>query len=217
VVFEIVKNAFLYLDPADLIPKQNGVKESLNKSSSSFVSHPPSTNDDDDDSNLIIGSTILPTNDSLLIESKEINNDDQLEIVSSPQTKKTISKETIVPEGMENTPPPPVDDPQPTNMETAAPAMCPDTVDKEMDDLSPRPASEKLETLPTSELAEQIQEADNITDDSTPRQQVNVTIDQEAIKQAVASEQMDTGEFMLKQKSFIYLFFFRIFIHACQW
>lgn len=94
---------FISSDSANVTPKQNGVNESPNKSSSSFVPHPSSstiTNDDDDD-NLIIDSTPLPTAVSLVIEAKELNDDDQLEIVSSPQTKKNLSKPTE----MEDTPP----------------------------------------------------------------------------------------------------------------
>ncbi len=81
---------FLSSDSTDVTPKQNGINDSPNKSSSSFVPHPPTSstanNDDDDD---IIGSTSLPAAVPLVIES---NKD---EVLSSPQ----INKE------MEDTPP----------------------------------------------------------------------------------------------------------------
>jgi len=92
-------NSFqISLDSTDVIPKQNGI----NESSSSFIPHLPSlTTNDDNDNHLIIGSTILPATIPLIIEPKELNDDDQLEIVSSPQINKNLSKPTE----MEDTPP----------------------------------------------------------------------------------------------------------------
>jgi hypothetical protein len=66
---------FFYLDSTDVIPKQNGINDSPNKSSSSFVSHPPvastADDDDDDDKDLIIGSTALPEAVPLVSELNE--------------------------------------------------------------------------------------------------------------------------------------------------
>lgn len=90
---------------------------------------------------------------------------------------------------------------QPTNeqipMDKTAPAVCADTqeysLDEQIDDSSPRPASETLEVVPASKLAEQLQEVENIPDE-TPKQQVEVFIDQDVVKEAAIEEQMDTDQ-----------------------
>ncbi len=43
-------------------------------------------------------------------------------------------------------------------------------------------------------LIEQIQDVENLADDTTPKQQVEVTINPDVAKQAVADEQMDTDQ-----------------------
>ncbi len=60
------------INEQESIKVSNGINVSPEKSS--------------DDNNLVASSTSV-------IESKELNNDDRLESVSSPQTKKSISKE----------------------------------------------------------------------------------------------------------------------------
>jgi hypothetical protein len=68
---------------SDVPPKQNGINESPNKS-------PHPQKNDDDENNPIVGSATVPG----VTESKELNTDDQLEAVPSPQTKKSIFNET---------------------------------------------------------------------------------------------------------------------------
>jgi hypothetical protein len=84
---------------SDVTPKQNGTKESPDKSSSSsFIPHSSSsTTNDDNDNNLIIGSTTLPETVPVVVEPKE----DQLEVVSSAETDKNLSKEDKSPSGNE--------------------------------------------------------------------------------------------------------------------
>lgn len=91
---------------------------------------------------------------------------------------------------------------QPTNepikIDETAPAICPDTqaysLDEELEDESPRPASETLEVVPVSQLVEQLEEAEKVVDDSTPKQQVNVIIDPNVAKEAAESEPMHTDQ-----------------------
>ncbi|CAF2021315.1 unnamed protein product [Rotaria magnacalcarata] len=77
--------------------KQNGLNESLSNKSSSFI---PSTSssalnndNDDDDDGLVIGATTLPATVALVIESTQIDNDDQIEILSSSRTEKVIEED----------------------------------------------------------------------------------------------------------------------------
>jgi hypothetical protein len=83
------------------------------------------------------------------------------------------------------------------NLETTAPAVCADTqaysLDEEIDDSPPRPASETLEVVPDSKLAEQLKDVENIADDATPKQQVEITINRDVIKEVATEEQMDTN------------------------
>lgn len=95
---------------------------------------------------------------------------------------------------------------QPAN--EPAPAICPDTqaysLDEEIDDVSPRPASETLEVVPVSKLVEQLEELEEIPDDSTPKQQVEVIIDPNVIKEVAESEPMQTdqtGKIILRKTS----------------
>jgi hypothetical protein len=85
-----------------------------------------------------------------------------------------------------------------SNLDTAAPAVCADTqaysLDEEIDDLSPRPASETLEVVPMSKLVEQLEEVENMSDDAAPKQQVEITINRDVAKEAAAEEQMETNE-----------------------
>lgn len=58
-------------------------------SSASSAKH---ADDDHDDGSLVIGSSTLPATVPLLIESTQINDDDQLEIVTSVHTKQTVEE-----------------------------------------------------------------------------------------------------------------------------
>ncbi len=100
---------------------------------------------------------------------------------------------------------------QPTNeqinLNETAPALCADTqeysLDEQIDDLSPRPASETLEVVPVSKLAEQLEEIENVVDDTTPKQQVEIIINPDVGKEAAADDQMDTnqtGKIILKNQ-----------------
>ncbi|CAF0728236.1 unnamed protein product [Adineta steineri] len=302
----------------DVTSKSNGTIESSSNKSSSFISPSISNNDHDDDS-LVIGASTLPATVPLLIESTQINNDDQLEIISSSsQTKKVIEDDTntftiettttdveientqayeleptseiissdnqiadtqpyeledeqivtdvvetkreeihkIVINGdamidqvttktttttttvIENGNPstetlayelqptleeittsttkttttviendnPPMEtlayDLPSTNdqidLDTAAPALCTDTqeysLDEELDNSSPRPASETLEVVPASELAEQLENIEKLPDDTSSKQQVEVTIDPAMIREVATHELMDTNQ-----------------------
>ncbi|CAF3601293.1 unnamed protein product [Rotaria socialis] len=77
--------------------KQNGLNESSSNKSSSFIPSTSSSalkndNDDDDDDSLVIGATTLPATVALVIESTQIDNDDQIEILSSSRTEKVIEE-----------------------------------------------------------------------------------------------------------------------------
>ena len=107
---------------------------------------------------------------------------------------------------VENENPPPMQtlayDLQPANesikLDETAPAICPDTqaysLDEEIEDSSPRPASETLEVVPVSKLVEQLEEVENIVDDATSKQQVEVIINPDVIKEAAESEPMNTNQ-----------------------
>ncbi|CAF0802390.1 unnamed protein product [Adineta steineri] len=169
--------------------KQNGIDDSPNKSSSSFTpfSSSAGTNDIDiDDNNLIIGSTPLPASVPLIIESKELNNDDQLEIISSSQTKKILSNDSIVPTEIEDTPPPSnglatIENAQQLEMETSTPLKPLDNPDEQMDNSTPK-------------LNEEVEESNNITDDTPIKQQNEGTTNQEIVKQIQPEEEMDTEQ-----------------------
>ncbi|CAF1197828.1 unnamed protein product [Adineta ricciae] len=151
--------------------KQNGTSSSPSKSSL-FTPYSSSANMNTDDDNQIIGSTSSSTS---VIEPKQLNHNDQLEIISSPQAKKNFTNESKSPAKMEDTPPP-SDAPtgnentSETDMETLAAATKP-IVNLE----------EKMENSP-AEAVEQVVEPDNITDD-TPVE-----------KEKLSEKQMDTDE-----------------------
>ncbi|UJR33850.1 hypothetical protein I4U23_021272 [Adineta vaga] len=309
----------------DVIPKQNGTNDIPSNKSASLISSTLSNSDDDDDNNLVIGAATLPATVPILIESTQINNDDQLEIVSSSQTKRvteeetgvvttveTMSTTTVEEVEIENTQAydleptgeisssdnpiadtqpyeleseqivtdmvetkceevhkvvisgdklieeittttttttmiienenPPTDtlayelqpateeittttttktetmttiientnlpmqtlayDLQPTNeqidLDATAPAVCTDTqeynIDEEMNDESPRPASETLEVVPVEKLVEQLDDAEKQNDDTTSKQQIEVIIDPDVAKMVAADEQMETNQ-----------------------
>lgn len=75
------------------VNKQNGVSSSFISSVVNSTSNESETKEDDD-SNVVIGNSTVPSTVPLVIESTQINNDDQLEIVSSSQTNK-ISEDDI--------------------------------------------------------------------------------------------------------------------------
>lgn len=330
---------FSLLDSDDVTPKQNG-------STSSFI---PSTssNDVNDDNSLVIGGTILPATVPLVIESTQLDNNDQLEIISSSQTKKTIEEDDnavtiettttttttttteieidntqayeLEPTGEKISSDNPITDTQayeleptteivssnnqiaetqayeleseqivtdvvetkreevhqvvmdgntvieqvtttttttatttitenenpviqtlaydlqPVNEENTtttttttavienenlpsetlaydlqpttneqmdinntAPAVCADTqeysLDEQIEESSPRPASETLEVVPVSKLVEQLKEVEDVLDATPSKQQVEVIIDQNVIKDVAAEEQMDTDQ-----------------------
>jgi hypothetical protein len=324
ILFWLFSIVILRLDSEDVTSKQNGVNDDSSNKSSSFVDSTTHNNEPDEDS-LVIGATTLPATVPILIEPTQINNDDQLEIVSSSQTKKVIddnvdgitvetttaveiqntlaymlepAEETSVSDNpivdtqpyeleteqvvtdvtetkreevhevvisgdtmveqitttttttttvIENENPPadtltyelqpaveemttttttvettttviennnpPVQtlayDLQPTaeviDLDTAAPAVCTDTqeysLDEQIDDLSPRPASETLEVVPVSKLVEQLEDVEKTSDDTASKQQVEVIIDPHVAKE-VAEAQMETeqpGEITLKE------------------
>ena len=110
-----------------------------------------------------------------------------------------------------------------SDLETTAPAVCADTqaysLDEEIGDSSPRPASETLEVVPVSQLVEQLNEVENIPDDATPKQQVEITIDQDVIKEVATDELMDTNQpgkndlQKTRKKRIDYIYFNRTFIN----
>ena len=85
----------MILGSDDVTNKSNGVNDTSTNGSSAFI---PSIAvatmpiDDQEDGSLVIGSSTLPATVPLLIESTQINNNDQLEIVSSVQTKQIIEE-----------------------------------------------------------------------------------------------------------------------------
>ncbi|CAF1322742.1 unnamed protein product [Adineta ricciae] len=317
----------------DVVPKQNGNADipSSNQSSSLISSTVPNNIHDDD--SLVIGAATLPTAASLHIEPTQINNEDQLEIISSSQTKRVVDEDigtvtavetttttTLVvaeveientqaydlqPTGEVSTSGNPVADTQPYELETeqivtdvietkreevhkvvisgdtmveeittttmkttttiennnlptdtlayelqpntdevtttmtttttttttetttetlvknndlpvqtlaydlqptdqqinldaTAPAVCTDTqeysLDEEMNNSSPRPASETLEVVPVSQLVEELKDAEKNTDDTIPKQHVEVTIDPHVGIEAATDGQMETDQ-----------------------
>ncbi|CAF1201403.1 unnamed protein product [Adineta ricciae] len=318
----------------DVVPKQNGNADipSSNQSSSLISSTVPNSVHDDD--SLVIGAATLPAAASLHIEPTQINNEDQLEIVSSSQTKKVVDEDTgtvttvettttttlvvaeveientqaydLQPTGEVSTSGGAVADTQPyeleseqivtdvietkreevhkvvisgdtmveeittttmkttttiennslptdtlayelqpstdevtttmmtttttttttetmaetlvensdlpaqtlaydlqptdqqINLDVTAPAVCTDTqeysLDEEMNNSSPRPASETLEVVPVSRLVEELKDAEKNTDDTIPKQHVEVTIDPHVGIEAATDEQMETNQ-----------------------
>jgi hypothetical protein len=91
---------------------------------------------------------------------------------------------------------------QPTNeqinLNETAPAVCADTqeysLDEQINDMSPRPASEKFDVVPVSKLVEQLEEVENVSDDATSKQKVEIIINRDVIQEAAADEQMDTDQ-----------------------
>lgn len=87
---------------------------------------------------------------------------------------------------------------QEKKIDTNEPAVCDDTqqydLDEQMEDSSPRPASETFETVPMSKLVEQIQTAENVPDETATKQQVEVKIDQYVIETKTEDEKMDTNQ-----------------------
>ena len=75
----------------DVTTKSNGVHDATTNGSSAFISSSTEnlSTDDHDDGSLVIGSSTLPTT---VVESTQIINDDQVEIVSTVQTKQIIEK-----------------------------------------------------------------------------------------------------------------------------
>jgi len=75
----------------DVTAKSNGVHDATTNGSSAFISSSTEnlSTDDHDDGSLVIGSSTLPTT---VVESTQIINDDQVEIVSTVQTKQIIEK-----------------------------------------------------------------------------------------------------------------------------
>ena len=89
-------NIFVCLGSDDVTSKSNasGSEPSINGSSSFIPSVSSSKHTDDhDDGSLMIGSSTLPATVPLLIESTQINNEDQLEIISSVHTKQTVEND----------------------------------------------------------------------------------------------------------------------------
>ncbi|CAF3688482.1 unnamed protein product, partial [Rotaria sordida] len=84
------------------------------------------------------------------------------------------------------------------DLDATAPALCTDTqqynLDEQIDDSSPRPASEECEVVPMSKLAEQLQNVENIVDDTTPKQHIEVTINQNLVEKNTEDERMDTNQ-----------------------
>ncbi len=64
----------IFLGSDELAPKENGLTSALIR--------PPSSSISNDDDSLVIGGATLPATVPLVIESTQLNNDDQLEIVS---------------------------------------------------------------------------------------------------------------------------------------
>jgi hypothetical protein len=97
-------------------------------------------------------------------------NDDQIEIITSPETKTTIPTE------MEDTPPPSNElttkNVAQTDMETSIPSKQIDNLDEPMDNSSPKP---------DSKIVEQLEDIDTITDDVVT-------------KEIPSNEQMDTDQ-----------------------
>lgn len=89
---------------------------------------------------------------------------------------------------------------QPTNeqinLKETTPAVCEDTqaynLNEEVGDESPRPASETMEVVPASKLAEELEDIENAPEETTNKQQVEVIIDREVVKEAGNDVQMDT-------------------------
>ena len=89
-----------------------------------------------------------------------------------------------------------------TISETNAPAVCSDppaaaaaaNVAESMENSSPRPASEQLEVVPVSKLVEQLKEVETIADETTPKEQIEVTINQDLVKEPVLDDPMEAEE-----------------------
>ena len=93
--FSVLSTIFVVLGSDDVTSKTNGGNEPSTNGSSSFMSSASSAkhaDDDHDDGSLVIGSSTLPATVPLLIESTQINDDDQLEIVTSVHTKQTVEE-----------------------------------------------------------------------------------------------------------------------------
>ena len=185
-------------------PKSNGAKESMNKSSSSLMPAPVATvdnNDDDDDTSLIIGSTSLPTSVPMVVEanndapSVQPHNATSHDAASATKSVSTndisVNQSEVTPADTASMDTAATDDLPSTNTKSA---ICTDDFPDQMDNSSPRPASEQLETVPVSKLVEQLEDVENIADDTAAKEQVEVTINQQLVKEAIASEQMDTDQ-----------------------
>lgn len=74
--------------------KSNGVQNASTNGSSAFISSSTAniSTDDHDDGSLVIGSSTLPATVPLAVESTQIINDDQVEIVSTVRTKQIIEE-----------------------------------------------------------------------------------------------------------------------------
>lgn len=86
----------------------------------------------------------------------------------------------------------------PTLSETNASAVCSDpaptpSVDS-MENTSPRPASEQLDVVPVAKLVEQLKEVETIADESTAKEQIEVTIDQDLLKRPIDDDDDDPME-----------------------
>ncbi|CAF4713327.1 unnamed protein product, partial [Rotaria sp. Silwood1] len=151
-------------DNVDIIPKQNGINES-----SSIISN--------DDNNLIIGST---TN-SIIIETKNLNNDEQPEMISSPQIQKNVLNEQIKLTEMDETS-------SPTNQSTIIDTSPIDILTSENIQQTDMDGSESLKQIENSN--EQLDDVDNITDDLSSKD-INK---QEFVKDNPSDEQMETDQ-----------------------
>ncbi|CAF1392442.1 unnamed protein product [Rotaria sordida] len=189
-------------DGNDVTPKQNGMNESLNKSSSSFaptsssiITNNDDDDDDDDNNNLIIGSTTLPATVPLIIESKDTNNDKQREMISSLQIEKNISNEQIKITEMDETSSStnqskiidlsPIENIQQTDMEASESSKQNENSNEQMENLSPKPSIKSTE---------QLEDIDNITDDTISKESIQDINKQEFIKENPSDEQMDTDQ-----------------------
>ncbi|CAF1294111.1 unnamed protein product [Rotaria sordida] len=190
-------------DGNDVTPKQNGMNESLNKSSSSFAptsssiitNNDDDDDDDDDNNNLIIGSTTLPATVPLIIESKDTNNDKQREMISSLQIEKNISNEQIKITEMDETSSStnqskiidlsPIENIQQTDMEASESSKQNENSNEQMENLSPKPSIKSTE---------QLEDIDNITDDTISKESIQDINKQEFIKENPSDEQMDTDQ-----------------------
>lgn len=83
------------------------------------------------------------------------------------------------------------------NLNETEPAVCADTqaydLNEQIAETSPRPASETMEVVPVSKLVEQLEDIENAPEDTTnTKQQVNVIIDEETVKEVANEVQMET-------------------------